>query len=192
MKIARILGSDIGSLPATYLGLPLGNRTLDSFWNSIIDRFNKKLSGWKGSSLSQAGKCTLVKSIFQNHPTYALRFFGIVTKHVEIMLKIQRDFLWTRAEEHKRYHLVSWDLVCLPKCYGGLGIRKIRHLNNALLAKHIWRIFQSTRVWRDILIEKYLRRQSLNFLLAKTKIPQGSYLWNNILKAKFVAKSKAK
>ena len=44
-KIAYILGSGIGTLPATYLGFTLGNIPLDSFWNSIIDRFKKKLVG---------------------------------------------------------------------------------------------------------------------------------------------------
>ena len=134
----------------------------------------------------------MVKSIFQNLPTYALSLFGIPAKHGDRMEKIQRDFLWTGADDHKRYHLVSWDLVCLPKCHGGLGIRKIKHLNNALLAKQLWHIFQSTGIWRDILIKKYLRRWALNFLINETKTPQGSYIWNEILKAKPLAKSKAK
>ena len=77
----------------------------------------------------------MVKSILQNLPTYALNLFGIPAKHVNRMEKIQRDFLWTGAEDHKRYHLVAWDLVFLPKCYEDLDIRKIRHLNHALLAK---------------------------------------------------------
>ena len=62
-KIARILGYDIGSLLTTYLGLPLGSKPPESFWNNIIDNFNKKLTSWKGATLSQVGKCTLVNSI---------------------------------------------------------------------------------------------------------------------------------
>ena len=60
--------------------MPLGSKPLDSFWNNIIDRFNKKLVGWKGATLSLADKCTLVKSIFQNLSTYALSLFGILAK----------------------------------------------------------------------------------------------------------------
>ena len=44
-KITCILGCGIGSLPVTYLGLPLGTKPLKSFWNSIIDNFNRKLAG---------------------------------------------------------------------------------------------------------------------------------------------------
>jgi hypothetical protein len=56
-------------------------------------KYSTVLVGWKGTTLSQAGKCTLVKSIFQNLPTYALSLFGIPAKHVDRMEKIQRDFL---------------------------------------------------------------------------------------------------
>ena len=108
------------------------------------------------------------------------------------MERIQRDFLWIGTEDHKRYHLVSWDLFCLPKGQGGLGIRKVTHLNKALLAKQLWRIFQGTGVWRDILAEKYLGRQSLNSLFHGAEIPLGSYIWNGILKALPLAKSKAR
>ena len=66
---------------------------------------------------------------------YALSLFGILVKFVDKMEKIQRDFLWSGLEEHKRYPLVAWDNVFLPKIYGGLGIRKLKHLNEALLAK---------------------------------------------------------
>ena len=41
-------------------------------------------------------------------------------------------------------------------------------------------------------MEKYLRRQSLSFMSSEAEIPQGYYIWNEILKEKFLAKSKAK
>jgi len=76
----RILRCRVGKLPSTYLGLPLGAKPPNSFWNGIIDRFNKKLVGWKGASLSQAGKCLLVKSTLQNLPMYALSLFWDTSK----------------------------------------------------------------------------------------------------------------
>ena len=77
----------------TYLGLPLGTKPLDSFWNSIIDNFNRKLAGWKGATLSQADKCSLVNSILHNLPTYALSLFGALVNFADRMERIQRDFL---------------------------------------------------------------------------------------------------
>ena len=66
---------------------------------------------------------------------YALSLFVIPVKFAERMEKIQRDFLWTGVERKKRYPLVAWENVFLPKKNGGLGIRKLTHLNKALLAK---------------------------------------------------------
>ena len=74
------MGCEIGSLPSIYLRLPLGQKPPDSFWNGILDRFNKKLAGWKGATLSQVGKFLLVKSTQQNLPTYALSLFVIPSK----------------------------------------------------------------------------------------------------------------
>ena len=44
-KISSILGCQVGKLPSTYLGLPLGTIPSDSFWNGIMERFSKKLAG---------------------------------------------------------------------------------------------------------------------------------------------------
>ena len=125
-KIVRILGCGVGKLPSTYLGLPLGTKPPNSFWNGIIDRFSKKLVGRKGASLNQESKCLLVISTLQNLPMYALSLFGIPIKFAKKMEKIQRDFFWSGHEGWKRYPLVAWDNVHLPKCYGGLRIKKIK------------------------------------------------------------------
>lgn len=62
-RIVGILQCYVGSLPSTYLGLPLGaNSSHDSFWSGLIDKFNAKLAGWKGVLLSQASKLVLIKA----------------------------------------------------------------------------------------------------------------------------------
>jgi len=53
-KISRILGCQVGKIPSTYVGLPLGTTPSDSFWNDIMERFSKKMASWKGAILSQA------------------------------------------------------------------------------------------------------------------------------------------
>ena len=65
-KIARILGFGVEKVLSSYLELPMCTKPPDSFWNEILDRFSKKLVGWKGASLSEASKCLLVKSTLQN------------------------------------------------------------------------------------------------------------------------------
>ncbi|GJQ92636.1 hypothetical protein Tco_0003775 [Tanacetum coccineum] len=35
---------------------------------------------------------------------------------------------------------VAWDVVCLPKQEGGLGVRRLDHFNKALMVSHVWKI----------------------------------------------------
>ena len=47
-SLANILQCRVGSLPMTYLGMPLGTLyKTPSIWNPILERMDKKLSGWK-------------------------------------------------------------------------------------------------------------------------------------------------
>ena len=69
-SLANILQCRVGSLPMTYLGMPLGTlyKTV-SIWNPILQRVEKKLSGWKRLYLSMGGRLTLLRSTFSSLPT---------------------------------------------------------------------------------------------------------------------------
>ena len=54
--LANILQCKVGSLPMIYLGMPLGTLyKTASIWNLILERMEKKLSGWKLLYLSKGG-----------------------------------------------------------------------------------------------------------------------------------------
>jgi hypothetical protein len=42
-------------------------------------------------------------------------------------------FLWEEERGKKKYHLVGWDIVCIPKDQGGLGILNLDLMNISLL-----------------------------------------------------------
>jgi len=53
--------------------------------------------------------------------------------------KIIRDFLWSGNEPSTSFHWVNWGDICHPKHEGGLGIRCLCEMNEALKAKWLWR-----------------------------------------------------
>ena len=54
--------------------------------------------------------------------------------------------------------MAKWDMVSRPKDQGGLGIINTKIMNESLLVKWIWKIFQQPdELWYKILEAKYLR-----------------------------------
>jgi len=130
--LAEILGCRIGTLPMSYLGMPLGAlHNSPSIWNPILEKIEQKLAGWKKLYLSKGGHLMLLKSTLSSLPTYFLSLFTIPTHVVNKIEKLQRDFLWGDS----KIHLVGWDKVCAPMANGDLGIRKLTPFNKALLGK---------------------------------------------------------
>ena len=78
--LAKILGCRIGTLPMSYLGMPLGaSHKSPSIWNPILEKIERKLAGWKKLYLSKGGRLTLLKSTLSSLPTYFLSLFTIPT-----------------------------------------------------------------------------------------------------------------
>jgi hypothetical protein len=109
-----------------YLGMPLGAQYKAlNVWNSVLEKIERRLTSWQTLYLSKGGRLTLLKSTLASLPTYFLSFFTIpvsVTRRIE---KLQRNFLWGGMGDAPKYHLVSWDQVCSPIPYGGLGVKNL-------------------------------------------------------------------
>ena len=135
-SLANIFQCKVGSLPMTYLGMPLGaSYKIASIWNPILERMEKKPSRWKCLYLSKGGRLTLLKSTLSSLPTYYLSLFT-VPKLVTIRLEcIQRNFLKGYSYECFKYPLMAWEKVCFPLEQGDLEIRKLVPFNQALLGK---------------------------------------------------------
>ena len=56
IALADILSCRVGSLPMKYLEMPLGTSFKTIFiWNPILEKMEKKLSGWKRLYLTKGG-----------------------------------------------------------------------------------------------------------------------------------------
>ncbi|XP_019152396.1 PREDICTED: uncharacterized protein LOC109149189 [Ipomoea nil] len=160
-KIATIAG-----IPATddlgrYLGVPsLHGRITKEHYRSILDRVQSKLEGWKTRFLSLAGRQVLTQSVLNAIPSYAMQTMFLPKGVCDAIDKTTRNFLWGGDGTKRKTSLVNWDTVTLPKEEGGLGIKSMRNMNLALLAKLGWRILKDgTNTWSQILSCKYMKAE---------------------------------
>lgn len=73
-----ILGRQVGALPTTYFGMPLGAKSMSKeIWNNVIEKCEKKLARWKGQYLSLGGRVTFINSVLDAMPTYMMSLFPI-------------------------------------------------------------------------------------------------------------------
>ncbi|RVX10320.1 putative ribonuclease H protein [Vitis vinifera] len=155
-EMAVELGCRVGQLPVIYLGLPLGAP-------------NKATSVWDGVEEKHA----LVSNVFVPHAKISGK---------EVRKVAKRLFVGRGQSEKKKAHLVNWEVVCVDKEKGGLGLRKLARLNKALLGKWIWRFAcAKEELWKKVLEAKY-GQEDFGWRIRKANGVFGVGVWKEILK----------
>jgi hypothetical protein len=181
-KFEEILTCKAGDLPMKYLGIPIDEKRLALCrWDPIIEKFGKKMSPWQGRNLVMAGRATLINSSLTSLALYMLSFYRVPPGVRKKMDMHRAGFLWSGDKNKKKYHMISWPVVCLPKDQGGLGILDLDIMNISLLSKWLWKLFNEKGVWQSILAGKYLRKITLGQAVAK---PGDSHFWQGLMDVK--------
>ena len=87
----------------TYLGLPtlVGRRKYHTF-SFLKDRVWKKFQGWKGKTLSRAGKEILIKAVAQSIPTYTMGVFQLPVKLCEELQSMCARYWWGQMGNERK------------------------------------------------------------------------------------------
>ena len=112
-------------------------------------------------------------------------YFSITNKVCNNLDSLTRRFWWKPKNQDGKF--LAWqsgDKLCFPKKQGGIGFKKAKEVNNALLAKLAWMIASK----RDSLCMSILRAKykiSKNWLYTNNP-KQASPIWKAIKQAKKV------
>jgi hypothetical protein len=94
-QVRLALGVERAEFDAKYLGLPmLEGHMRRGIFQSIEERFMKRMVDWKDRLLSHVAKEDLIKSVAQVLPTYAMSVFKLPFSLCDSLEKHSRAFWW--------------------------------------------------------------------------------------------------
>ncbi|XP_057803408.1 uncharacterized protein LOC131018716 [Salvia miltiorrhiza] len=172
-KINRQLGFAVGTMPFTYLGVPIFvGRTKASYLRAIHDRIAAKFSRWKGLQLSMAGRLCLIKSVIQSSATHYMLVYRWPRSLIHNLDKLCRNFLWSGDVNKRGSCPVNWERVCSIKEEGGLGLKSFALMNKCYLMKMAWNIIRGKDFGYSLLKARYLD----NFSHARPNVSSSIWL----------------
>lgn len=84
-----------------------------------------------------ASRLILNKSILQCMPLYLFSILAVPKWVLKKIENLQRNILWGLAGHNRKWALVKWDILCLPKNLGGISLWGPQH-SNAVMGARIW------------------------------------------------------
>lgn len=122
----------------------------------LLDKIRSKFSGWRASSLSQAGRISLARSCVMSVPCYVIQMSKIPVSICDEVEHMCRDFIWGSTPKVCKNHLISWSTICSPKEKEGLSFCGLRMVNSAFLMKLGWGVIsKKDSLWAQVLRFKY-------------------------------------
>lgn len=145
--VSRTFCCQVGSMPFTYLGLPLGTTRPSLLeFTPLLSRIERRLFG-VSKFLSYHGRLTLVNSVFSALPTFYMCSIKIPPQIIKQIDVFRKHCLWSNGDiNRKGTCLADWETTCKPKSQGGSGILDIRRQNEALLVKSLDKFYNHADV----------------------------------------------
>ncbi|XP_060210567.1 uncharacterized protein LOC132637503 [Lycium barbarum] len=158
-KIKRHTNMRNGSFPFTYFGCPVfyGRRKL-IYYEDLIKKLTKRIFSWQNRLLSFGGRYVLVNHVLQTMPVYLMSAMNPPSGVIKQLHKIFAKFFWCNTVGVKRKHWVAWDKLCLPKDEGGIGLRSLTDISNALFVKLWWNFRCGRSFWSSYMLNKYCKK----------------------------------
>ena len=131
--------------------------------------------------MNMAGKVVLVKAILNSYLLFQCSLLLAPVKIINQIEGLLKSFLWNGGNTGggKKYALVSWKIVKLPRKEGGLQIRDLKFQNLAIGAKLLWNMLDSKTSWcSQVLKNKYFLGTRLRCLEGEHARTKGSPIFN--------------
>ncbi|CAA7031764.1 unnamed protein product [Microthlaspi erraticum] len=185
--LANKFGIRQGSLPVRYLGLPLLPKKLSlQDCQPLLDRVKSRIGSWMVRPLSFAGRLQLIKSVLNGIINFWASVFPLPKRCMEVIEKMLNAFLWSGTSNSAKGAKVSWEAACSSKKSGGLGLKRLIHVNQIFGLKLIWMLFVEQGslwvAWIRAWVIKHRDFWSFDFRAI------GSWIWRRLMKLRELAR----
>ena len=181
--VSQILGFTCAFLPSKYLGAPLmASAIKHSSWKQLLEKLEARLFLWTNCALNMASRIVLIKAVLHSMPLYLFSILAAPKWVLKEIKNIQRNFLWGGSGQNRKWALIKWDKVCLPKKAGGIGLRDPENSNKAMGVKIWWRwLAHPNTPWASLWIAKYANNCPMEERIRMTEMSTGSVIWNSAI-----------
>jgi hypothetical protein len=94
-QYTELFGCDLGEYPFRYLGIPMHHKRItNADWEIIEQKFEKRLSCWKGKLLSYGGRLVLINSVLSSITMFMLSFYEIPKTILHKLDYYRSRFFW--------------------------------------------------------------------------------------------------
>ena len=122
-------------------------RSKKKAFNRIKDQVSRKIAGWKGKLLSNAGREILIKAVAQATPTYTMSCFKLPDSLCTDLNSLMGRFWWGQKANKRKLAWVSWEKLCFLKVDGGMGFRDLKAFGS---------------VWIELIVAENLKLKTEN------------------------------
>ena len=129
--------------------------------------------------MSFGGRLILLKFVMSSLHVHALSFFRAPSSIISSIESILIKKNWGGVWDHKKISWVDWNTICTSKKVSGLGVRRLKEFNIALLGKWCLRcLVERNNLWFRVLSSRYGEVRGR----LKDGVRRGSVWWREIVK----------
>ncbi|GJU38853.1 putative RNA-directed DNA polymerase [Tanacetum coccineum] len=174
LAILNIIPFAEGKLLVKHLGVPLiSSLLLNRDCKVLGEKARNRIGDWKNKSLSFAGRLQLCKFVISSMQVYWALVLVIPMGIVEDIQQLICGFIWCNSDLKRGKAKVAWNVICLPKSEGGLGLRSLEVFKLALMTTYIWNIISN----KESLWVRWIHTYKLRGRTLWDVQPKGNMSW---------------